>query len=176
MILLALGSNLEGAWGTAVETLDRAVRELNAVDVNVVKRSTWIASSPFGKTDQPDFVNGVIAVSTHLPPRALLSRCHQVEHKAQRQRRVRWGPRTLDIDVLTYYNVECGRSVVIGQQTKHTYIPLKLPHPGIPNRLFVLEPISEIAPFWHHPVTGKTAFQMIVRLRNEREGAVQANL
>lgn len=171
MILLGLGSNLSGTWGSPAETLNQAVAELEASGVAVLARSRWLGSVPLGKSDQPAYVNGVVEVATHLPPRALLYRCHQVERLAGRERRVRWGARTLDIDILAYHGVVEGRGV---PSSAAAVAPgsLFLPHPGIAHRPFVLAPIHEIAPFWHHPVTGATAFQMLARLRGATAGAV----
>ena len=173
MILLGLGSNLTGSWGAPSKTLDRAVAELAAAGVTTVARSRWLGSAPYGRTDQPAYVNGVIAVATHLPPRALLYRCHQVERLAGRERRVRWGARTLDIDILAYHGVVAGGGA---SSSAAAVAPgaLFLPHPGIAQRPFVLAPIHEIAPFWHHPVTGETAFRMLSRLRGATAGAVLA--
>ena len=172
MILLGLGSNKYGPWGAPVATLDRAVHTLDGAGLRVKARSSWYASAPFGRTDQPPFVNGVVAVGTHLPPLALLSKCHEIERSAGRDRLLRWGPRTLDIDLLAYHDVIVRGEVDRREASLRKFIPLVLPHPGIPERPFVLAPIAEIAPFWHHPVSGKTALMMLARLKLQSQGAI----
>lgn len=172
MILLGLGSNKQGAWGGPLETLDRAARELDAAGLRIVKRSSWYSSAPFGRTDQPAFVNGVVRVRAHFPPLAILAKCHEIERRSGRDRRQRWGPRTLDIDLLTYHEVIVGQNVNHRETALRKFIPLILPHPGVTLRPFVLTPIDEIEPFWHHPITGKTARMMSSKLKLQSQGAI----
>ena len=176
MILLGLGSNKHGPWGGPAQTLDRAVCELEAGGIAVVKRSSWYSSAPFGRTDQDAFVNGVLRVDTRLPPLAVLAKCHEIERRSGRDRRQRWGPRTLDIDLLTYHRVIVGQDVNRRETVLRKFIPLVLPHPGIPQRPFVLTPIDEIEPFWHHPITGLTARMMGAALNLQSQGAILKEL
>ena len=95
-----------------------------------------------------------------MPPEALLTRCQRIERLAGRRRGRRWGARVLDIDILDWHGVirrGCSRLI--------------LPHPEIAARAFVLEPLREIAPRWHHPLNGLTPVQMLNRVR-AREGRV----
>jgi len=172
MILLGFGSNLAGPWGSPAETLERAIDEIETCGLHVVARSAWYLSAPFGRTDQPAFVNGALAVETHISPPAVLARCHQVERNAGRLRRSRWGPRVLDIDLLAYHGrvIPDRRGRRARNQGLHT--GLVLPHPGIAERPFVLEPICEIAPAWRHPVSHLTAAQMLEKLRGQQQGVV----
>ena len=157
MILVALGSNQSGPWGNPEQTIKRALVELNSGPVKVKHASTLIQTVPFGVVNQPNFVNGVALIETALPPRTLLRRLHMIERQAGRKRGRRWGPRTLDLDLLDYHGLQMKQK---GQVQK----ALVLPHPGIAERLFVLEPIAEIAPRWKHPVNHKTAASMIQKL------------
>ena len=157
MILVALGSNQSGPWGSPEQTIKRALVELNSGPVKVKHASTLIQTVPFGVVNQPNFVNGVALIETALPPRTLLRRLHMIERLAGRKRGRRWGPRTLDLDLLDYHGLQMKQK---GQVQK----ALVLPHPGIAERLFVLEPIAEIAPRWKHPVNHKTAASMIQKL------------
>lgn len=150
MILIALGSNLAGPWGTPRETLSRAIAEMSSHNIRVLTTSTFIETAPYGVANQPHFVNAVVAVRTALPPETLLRALHLIEARAGRKRLKRWGPRTLDLDILDY-NGQIRRSALTDSK------PLVLPHPGIELRSFVLEPLSEIAPRWKHPTTRKTA-------------------
>ncbi len=163
MILLGLGSNVGGPWGSPGATLRRALSELESADIAVAAVSRLYLTAPFGRTNQPAFVNAVAAVRSHLPPPALLERCHRIERAAGRIRRQRWGPRTLDIDLLDYRGRIATNAGMVRSDLARP-LPLSLPHPGIAERAFVLVPLDEIAPFWHHPVTGATARQLLLRL------------
>jgi 2-amino-4-hydroxy-6-hydroxymethyldihydropteridine diphosphokinase len=148
MILVALGSNLSGPWGTPGEAIIRALKELGRGPVRVKKVSTIIDTDPYGRLNQPRYVNAVAIIETHLPPLALMRRLHSIERAGGRRRGVRWGPRTIDLDLVDYHGLQLkGR--------------LALPHPGIAGRTFVLIPINEIAPRWRHPVSRLTARQML---------------
>ncbi len=150
MILIALGSNLTGPWGTPRQTLDRAIKEMHNHNIRIVRVSSFIETAPYGITNQPKFVNAVILVKTALSPETLLRALHLVEARAGRRRLKRWGPRTLDLDILDYNGQ-------IRKSARTDIKPLVLPHPGIALRSFVLEPLAEIVPRWKHPVTYKTA-------------------
>jgi 2-amino-4-hydroxy-6-hydroxymethyldihydropteridine diphosphokinase len=110
-------------------------------------------------------VNAVAMIDTHLPPAALLARLHAIERAAGRRRAIKWGPRTLDLDLLDYHGLVRGwqRSPAV------TGGPI-LPHPGIADRIFVLSPLAEIAPAWRHPQLHVTAAQLLRRIQR-RAGA-----
>jgi 2-amino-4-hydroxy-6-hydroxymethyldihydropteridine diphosphokinase len=147
MILVGLGSNVAGPWGSPRATVMQALRELDHGGTRLVAASTLVETSPFGKINQPSFVNAVARITTAMPPEALMLHLHDIERRAGRRRRLRWGPRTLDLDLLDYHGlVRRGR--------------LMLPHPGIAERDFVLGPLREIAPHWRHPVTKRNAEAM----------------
>ncbi len=156
MILIALGSNITGPWGSPAETLDRAVEEIAANGADVLARSSWIETKPYGVSDQPGFVNGAIEIKTTLPPEELLVMLHGIEIAAGRKRREKWGPRTLDLDIIAYDDV-----VMNGGDNS---LNLTLPHNDLHNRSFVLSPVRELNPSWQHPVSGKTVTQMLDEL------------
>ncbi|WP_239025005.1 2-amino-4-hydroxy-6-hydroxymethyldihydropteridine diphosphokinase [Rhodoligotrophos defluvii] len=166
-----MGSNLQGPWGPPAATLQEALRRLADFGVVLVDCSTIVSTTPYGRTDQPVFANAVAAVETHLPPSALLKRLHMIEALAGRRRAERWGPRALDLDLLCYETVVT-RGISRQEWRSGRRHPLVLPHPELHLRPFVLEPIREIAPFWHHPVLGLTAAQLSQRLPGSREGRV----
>ncbi len=173
MILLAIGSNLPGPWGGPPETLDRAVRELEGMGVGISRRSHWYRTRPYGGASAGVYFNGALAVESHRPPSALLNVCHRVERAAGRRRGVRWGSRVLDIDLLAYHDVVTGpRRFDLGKWRHAGTRRLTLPHPDMANRAFVMVPLAEIAPDWHHPVAGLTAVQMLARLRRAGQGDV----
>ena len=131
--LLALGGNL----GDVRETLARAIAMLcERNDIRLLARSSDYATPPWGVDDQPPFVNLCIAVDTTLTPHALLARAQAVERAFGRDRASerRWGPRTLDVDILTYDDLALNDP------------DLTLPHPRLRERAFVLVPLAEIAP------------------------------
>ncbi len=159
MKLVALGSNISGPWGTPAQTVTRALRALDSNGLTLIKASRLLVTAPFGKPNQPDFVNAVAQIETHLPPLALLQRLHAIERMAGRKRALRWGPRTLDLDIIDYEGL-------VQSPTRK----LLVPHPGIPVRIFVLKPIAEIAPKWRHPVSHESAFEMLRRLKGIVQG------
>jgi 2-amino-4-hydroxy-6-hydroxymethyldihydropteridine diphosphokinase len=164
MILVALGSNLDGRWGSPRDTVLRALEELDRGGTRLLAASPLIVTAPFGRRNQPTFVNAVATIATHLPPEALLRRLHSIERQAGRRRTIRWGPRTLDLDLLDYHGLvrrPGGRGVV-------------LPHPGLAERSFVLEPIALIAPRWRHPLGYRSARDMLRRVGANREGRTLA--
>jgi 2-amino-4-hydroxy-6-hydroxymethyldihydropteridine diphosphokinase len=154
MILIGLGSNITGPWGTPRSAVEKALLSLNQFPLRLVKSSKLLATKPFGNKNQPDFINAVAMIETALPPIALLSRLHDIERKAGRKRAQRWGPRTLDLDILDY------KGLVLKPQGRGR-AALRLPHEGIAMRDFVLLPLAEIAQHWKHPILHKTAKEMI---------------
>jgi 2-amino-4-hydroxy-6-hydroxymethyldihydropteridine diphosphokinase len=154
MIIVALGSNLDGPWGSPRQTIERALDELNRFPLRRVGQSELIITAPFGRANQPDFVNAAAMIDTALSPNALLRKLHMIERAAGRQRRTRWGPRTLDLDLIDYHGL-------IQSDPSMQLKRLVLPHPGAAARDFVLKPIAEIAPRWRHPVVHLTAKQLL---------------
>lgn len=157
MIIVALGSNMWGPWGSPRETVMRAFTALDEGPVRVLRRSGLIITEPFGRKNQPPYVNAAAVLATHLSPDALMRRLHMIERAAGRQRRLRWGPRTLDLDLLDYHGL-------VRRKLTHSIRPLVLPHPGIEERLFVLEPLLDVAPEWKHPVSRRAAAFTIHKL------------
>lgn len=157
MILVALGSNLSGPWGTPERTLRRALCEMRHHNIHVRRVSTFLNTVPFGISNQPFYVNAVAIIDTVLSPEVLMRALHMIERRAGRRRLKRWGPRTLDLDIIDY----CG---LARKPKRHSIKPLVLPHPGIAARDFVLAPIAEIAPQWKHPLTRKSAALMLRQL------------
>jgi 2-amino-4-hydroxy-6-hydroxymethyldihydropteridine diphosphokinase len=131
--LLALGGNV----GDVRQTLDRALAKLcDGAEVQLLTRSSDYATPPWGVENQPSFINCCVAVATTLPPRALLGRAQAIERAfgRDRGREQRWGPRTLDIDLLAYDDLTLNAPDLI------------LPHPRLFERAFVLVPLAEIVP------------------------------
>jgi 2-amino-4-hydroxy-6-hydroxymethyldihydropteridine diphosphokinase len=142
--LIGLGSNL----GQRMAHLEEALTRLDQVPgIQVTRVSRVYETAPVGIVQQPDFLNGCAAVQTSLSPFALLKALLQVERTLHRERTVRWGPRTIDLDLLLY-----------GQQVIREPA-LTVPHPRMTERAFVLIPLREIAPDVMIPPTGRTVAQ-----------------
>ena len=137
---IALGSNL----GDKEANLRRALELLDERGVELVKVSTFICTEPYGVTDQPQFLNAVCQVRTSLEPLALLHTLLGIEQEMGRVRLRHWGERNIDLDLLLYEDVVMDTP------------ELKLPHPDMQNRDFVLLPLAEIASEFIHPVLHKS--------------------
>ena len=154
MICLAIGSNLPTAdYGGARQNCEAAVRLLGDGPVSVLAGSPWYESAPVPVSAQPDYVNGVIRVATELAPLALLGACQEIETAFGRARPAEPNAaRTLDIDIIDWDGVRLAGG------------DLEIPHPRLAERLFVLQPLQDIAPGWRHPVSGKAIAELLAEL------------
>jgi 2-amino-4-hydroxy-6-hydroxymethyldihydropteridine diphosphokinase len=171
MIIISLGANVTSRWGNSAATIIEAFHQLEREGISVIRRSALYVTTPLGVANQPDFVNAAVLVRTFLPPVALLLVLKKIEAKAGRKPTRRWGPRALDLDVIDY------KSRIISGSKDGTFSPknkshLILPHPEAHRRAFVLHPLNEIAPYWHHPVFGQTAAFFLARLKHTKAGSV----
>ena len=140
-VFIGLGSNL----GNRKENIAKAIEKLSKTSgIELVKQSSLIETEPYGKVDQPDFLNCVIIVKTDINPEHLLEICNKIENDLGRIRKEKWGPRTIDLDIL-----------FIDDYVIHTP-DLVVPHPEVHLREFVLTSLNEIAPDFVHPVLNKT--------------------
>ena len=144
--VIALGANLDDP----VTHVHRAARDIaNLADVDITHRSSLYRTSPIGGPEQPDYVNAIVVVSTTREPTALLADLHSIEARHGRTRDVRWGPRTLDLDLITYDDVTRNDPA------------LELPHPRAHHRAFVLVPWFEADPGAR--LTGRGAVQRLLQ-------------
>lgn len=155
IIYIGLGANLpHPTYGTPRQTLEVATRMLEARGLEIIARSSWYQSAPVPLTDQPWYVNGVIAVRSDLTATAVMCLLHAVESEFGRQRTVVNAPRVIDLDLLDYQGQS--RNGVDGGPV--------LPHPRMTGRKFVLLPLQEIAPDWRDPVSGQPIADLVQRL------------
>lgn len=146
---VGLGSNL----GEREALVRQALDELAALpETTLVRVSSLYDTEPVGEIEQPRFLNAVAMLDTELTARQLLWNLQRIEARLGRTRTQRWGPRTMDLDLLLYGDL------VIEEED------LRLPHPELPNRAFVLVPLVELEPELTHPVSGLTVVQLLARL------------
>lgn len=150
-VALSLGSNM----GDRLGNLRQAVRLLENQRIRVTTRSDVFETNPVGLENQKRFLNACILVQTDLSPLELLAETQRVETLLGRTRDVRWGPRTIDLDILLF------DELIVHEET------LVIPHPRMTERAFALVPLAQICPGWTHPETGDTIAVLSERIRHE---------
>jgi 2-amino-4-hydroxy-6-hydroxymethyldihydropteridine diphosphokinase len=146
---IGVGSNI----GDKKANCRKAI-ELLADTGRIIRVSSLYHTEPVGYKEQEDFINAVVSIETDLSAGELLDACFAIEGRLGRKRALRWGPRTIDLDILLYGDQ------IMNQQH------LVLPHPLMATRKFVLAPLAEIAPAVMHPVLHKTAEQLLRELKD----------
>ena len=154
------------ALGTNIEPRDFYLSEaLNLLEAHeaiaIQKRSSIYETAPVGYLDQGDFLNMVVEVQTLLDPTALLEAIQEIEDKLGRTREIRFGPRTIDLDILLYNEEQISEP------------KLTIPHPAMHERAFVLVPLVEIASDYVLPHTGKTVKEQLDELPDEELKSVK---
>lgn len=153
-VYIACGSNV----GDRKEHLNAAVEALlTDGKCRVLRVSDWIETTPYGGVEQADYLNGALSIDTLYTPEELLEKLQQIERQEARERKERWGPRTLDLDILLYE----------GRVTDTE--KLTIPHRDMKNRDFVLKPLAQIAPYEIHPVFGKAVVQLLEEVEQSGE-------
>jgi dihydroneopterin aldolase/2-amino-4-hydroxy-6-hydroxymethyldihydropteridine diphosphokinase len=151
---LGCGSNM----GNRSQNLSEAVAALRLDEkCRVLKVSDWIDTTPYGGVEQRNFLNGAIAIETLYTPEELLERLHEIEKAGGRVRKVHWGPRTIDLDILLY------EDCIMSTDT------LTIPHNDMTNRDFVLAPLAQIAPYAVHPILHQSVQQMYGEVKKHGE-------
>ena len=148
IVYIAFGSNI-GDRGAAIE---EALNLIEQNEMKIVKRSKIYETEPYGYVDQPSFLNGAVEVETNLSCRDVLERLLSIENQIGRVREFKWGPRIIDLDII-FYNNEI-----------YDEEDLKVPHPDMQSRDFVLRPLNELCPDYVHPILGKTIRELLGEL------------
>lgn len=166
--LIALGSNVSSPWGDPTETVQKAISDVMDRLGSGGMQSPLYSTPAFPAGAGPDFVNAAIRVSTDLTAQDVLTVLHETEAKAARMRTLRWGQRTLDLDLIALGDQVCPdlltyshwRGLAPDLQAQTAPDQLILPHPRVQDRSFVLVPLADVAPDWVHPVLGQSVVQM----------------
>ncbi len=152
-VYIGIGSNLGKKKENYLEALTRIAK---LPDTKIVKESSLYESQPFGDSKEW-YVNGVIEIATELKPEMLLKKCKNIERAMGRKKvRKKWSARIIDLDILLYDTLKLEKK------------NLKIPHPELPNRKFVLIPLSEVAPQVIHPVLGVTISELLVSVKDDK--------
>ncbi len=146
---VAFGSNM-GDRRAHIEAGIQVLKEEKRIRLGRI--SDMIVTEPYGGVEQEEFLNGCLELDTLLTPHELLEVLHEAERREKRERLIHWGPRTLDLDLLFY-----GNEILETEE-------LAVPHPEIEKRLFVLEPLAQIAPYKVHPVLNKRVKTLLEEL------------
>jgi 2-amino-4-hydroxy-6-hydroxymethyldihydropteridine diphosphokinase len=173
--LIALGANLSLGDNHPADTLRSALDMLSASDIKVEAVSALYQTPCFPAGAGPDYINAAALLKSDLDPRSLLTSLHAIEAEFGREREVRWGMRTLDLDLIaagdtvlpdleTYQH---WRTLPASEQARAAPDQLIVPHPRLQDRAFVLVPLRDIAAQWRHPVLNRTIEDMCDALSPE---------
>lgn len=150
---LGIGSNM----GDKRKYMEEAVEKIKSQPlIREVKVSEFTVTKPYGGVEQEDFLNGAIELETLMPPLCLLHFLQELEQEAGRERLIHWGPRTLDLDILFFQDfISCSSELTV-------------PHPDLQNREFVLRPLSQLCPYYIHPLYGKSVSMLLSELAQKQ--------
>ncbi|WP_170333727.1 2-amino-4-hydroxy-6-hydroxymethyldihydropteridine diphosphokinase [Ruegeria arenilitoris] len=178
--VIALGGNLSLRESGPKVTLERGIDAILRHGVMIRSVSRFFETPCFPPGAGPDYVNAAVLVETDKTPGELLQVLHEVEHEFCRERIQRWGMRTLDLDLVCFDDLvlpdrtEYDKWLALPPEAQTQQAPdqLILPHPRVQDRAFVLVPMADVAPDWHHPVLGRTVTEMLAALPAEDIAAV----
>ncbi len=150
---IGVGSNI----GNRQENLEKSIEEMKKMrSTRVSKISSFYDTEPVGFVNQDRFLNAVVEICTFLSPRELLNNLQQIEIVLKRKKTRRWGPRTIDLDILFYGNYKIQERDLV------------IPHERLTERAFVLVPLAEIAPFFVNPASGQKISWHLAELRSKK--------
>jgi dihydroneopterin aldolase/2-amino-4-hydroxy-6-hydroxymethyldihydropteridine diphosphokinase len=151
---IAIGSNM----GDKDKNLNSAIELINTSAFNKVTNiSNFYETKPVGYVEQDEFLNGALEIKTLLSPRKLMQFLLEKEQDLKRERIIKWGPRSIDLDILLYDNLITSAEEII------------IPHPRMHERLFVLKPLAEIAPYVMHPILNRRIIELASMLSESQE-------
>lgn len=186
LALIALGANLSSSVGSPDQTVRFALQLISRhPDLSLGSVSKIYYSPAFPAGSGPDYANACASLQTALSPEALLQILHEIEAELGRRRDgKRWAARGIDIDLLAMNQMilpdiatqDAWRSLALTEQMSRAPDRLILPHPRLQDRAFVLLPLAEIAPLWHHPRSGQTVVEMLAALPVEERDALRVSL
>ena len=180
--MIALGANLPLPQKTPIETVQAAIFRLQERGLAIRLASRFFETPCFPPGAGPDYINAALVADWPGTPEALLALLHEVEAAFSRTREVRWGMRTLDLDLIALGDAVLPdretwapwRGLPLADQMRRAPDQLILPHPRLEDRGFVLMPLMDVAPDWVHPVTGVSVARMCAALAPEARAEVKA--
>ncbi|AVQ45013.1 2-amino-4-hydroxy-6-hydroxymethyldihydropteridine diphosphokinase [Clostridium botulinum] len=146
---IAFGSNI----GDKKDYIKRALEKIEEREIKIIKVSPIYETEPYGVLDQDSFLNGVVRIETNLTPEDLIEVLLDIEKQLDRVRERKWGPRTIDLDIIFYDDLIINKNNLI------------IPHKDMENREFVLKPLCDIDENFIHPVLKKSVRQLYDRLK-----------
>ena len=159
-VYIACGSNIGDKRAHLSAAVDALLADKRC---RVLRVSDWVETTPYGGVEQADYLNGALSIETLYTPEELLLLLQGIEKAEARERKERWGPRTLDLDILLYE----GRVMDTEKLT--------IPHKDMQNRDFVLKPLAQIAPYERHPVLEKSVMELLADVERDGESHVLSN-
>jgi 2-amino-4-hydroxy-6-hydroxymethyldihydropteridine diphosphokinase len=168
-VLVALGSNQSSVAGGPGATVTRAMQMIENKGLKIQATSRLYSNPAFPAGSGTDYTNAVVVFESSLPCANILQILHEIEASLGRERSVRWGARTVDLDLLAVGDTvhpdvatqNHWRTLSLEEQMRQTPEQLILPHPRLQDRAFVLVPMAEVTPDWLHPILKKTVLQML---------------
>lgn len=178
--LVALGSNVAAEMGDPPHIVAAAFRAIETTDIEVESASRLFSTPCIPAGAGPDYINAAAVLRTTLSANELLDHLHDIERRFERRREVRWGARTLDLDLIDFGGIvapdlETWRQwadLPFERQASLTPDRLILPHPRLQDRAFVLLPLADVAPDWVHPVLGRSVAEMCAGLTEAQRSGI----